>query len=461
MRSTSSDLRGRRLLVGLFASVVLLAGACGNSGDDEGSASADEASTTTAADTGGAATSISGVPGVTDDEIKFAAFGTITQNPLGTCVLECYVQGIQAYFDYRNSEGGADGRKLVLGDVLDDQLSKNQEKALEIVSKKDSFGAFSAAQLGSGWGDIAKAGMPLYVWNISPQDAAHPEIFGNPQSTICLECPRQINGLIIKDAKAKKIGILGYGVSENSKLAAQATQEAVELYSDEIGGAEVAYFNDNIPFGVPNGVGPEVTKMKDEGVDLIFGSLDLNAMKTLAQELERQGMGDVPMVHANTYDQDFVKEAGELFEGDIVTLAIRPFEAESGESDLDLFKEWMDKSGHEPVEVALYGWIAARTAYDGIVAAGPEFDQAKVIAASNEQFSAYTAGGLLPPQDYTKPHEVPTAATLGEFGPERSCMAMVEVKGGEFEVVGDAAKPFFCWPGNTVDWSEPEVIDAK
>lgn len=87
-----------------------------------------------------ASVKITGVPGVTDSEIKFAAFGTNSNNPLGTCVLDCYVDGVKAYFAWRNSEGGIYGRKLVLDKVLDDELGKNQQRALEILSAKDSFG---------------------------------------------------------------------------------------------------------------------------------------------------------------------------------------------------------------------------------------------------------------------------------------------------------------------------------
>ena len=59
---------------------------------------------------------------MTDDEISYAAVGTQTGNPLGTCILDCYVDGIKAYFAFRNSEGGIFGRDLVLGEVLDDEL---------------------------------------------------------------------------------------------------------------------------------------------------------------------------------------------------------------------------------------------------------------------------------------------------------------------------------------------------
>jgi ABC-type branched-subunit amino acid transport system substrate-binding protein len=451
-------IRRLRPLLGSVLALTLLAAACGNSGNDTSSKTTTTEKTATT--TGGSSTPITGVPGVTADEIRFSSFGTISQNPLGTCVLECFDQGVKAYFEYRNSKGGVDGRKLVLSKELDDQLSKNKDAALEITSANDTFASFSAAQISDGWSTIAAAGMPLYVWNINPADAAHDGIYGSPQNTICLSCPRQINGEIVKIEKAKKIGILGYGVSDNSKLAAQATRDAIEKYSSDIGGAKVVYFNDGIPFGVPNGLGPEVTAMKTAGVDLVFGTLDLNAMKTLAQEMSRQGMGNVHMVHANTYDQKFVQEGADLFEGDIVTLNARPFEAPTNESDLQLFKDWMKKTGHDPVELALYGWISARTAYDGIVAAGADFDRAKVISASNAKLNDYTAGGLIPPQDYGK-HALATADNLAQTYPKLSCTALLRVKSGKFVLIGNPDKPFYCWPGDSLDWSAPQQLDFK
>ena len=95
---------------------------------------------------------------------------------------------------------------------------------------------------------------------------------------------------------------------------ASGSADTVEKYGAETG-LEVGYENNELAFGLPNGIGPEVTAMKEAGVDFVMGCLDLNGMKTLAQELERQGMADVPMFHPNTYDAAFVAEAGEAVRG--------------------------------------------------------------------------------------------------------------------------------------------------
>jgi ABC-type branched-subunit amino acid transport system substrate-binding protein len=450
--SRSLAARGRLavLAVLLLTSVAV---SCGS--DDDGSSAA----TTT---TSGKATehvALSGVPGVTDTEIRFSAFGTDSNNPLGTCTLKCYTEGIQAYFDFRNDDGGIYGRKLVLADNLDDELGKNQQRALEITSKNDTFAAFSATLIASGWATVAKAGMPLFALNIFPTEGADPGIFGHAPVG-CIACTSRATAYVIKLAKAKKVASLGYGVSENSKVCASSIRSSVEKYTDDIGGATVAYFNDGLSFGLNNGIGPEVTAMKKAGVDMILTCLDINGMKTLAQELERQGMGDVPMLHPNTYDQAFVKAAGDLFEGDYVSVAFRPFESKTGGSALAEFKKWMAKDGYELSEHAMDGWINADEAYTGIKAAGPSFDRAKVIAAMNE-VEDYTAGGLVTPVDFGRQHELATEADPATHGSDPQCTALVKVHDGAFTVVGDAAKPFLCWPGDTRAWSEPEPTNFK
>lgn len=427
----------------LLLLLALLAAACSNSGDD---------------DTGGsgssAATPRDGVPGVTSDEIRYSVFGTRSNNPTGACILDCYIDGIEAYFAFRNSDGGVYGRDLVLTTQLDDALAENQAKALEIVSADDTFGTFSATQLASGWHDVADAGIPLYVWGIhSTEMNGQDAIFGTT-GVICGTCTSRSLPYAGTLREATKIGVLGYSVSQASKDCAGAAGKSVEMYSGETG-QELAYSNDDLAFGLPNGIAPEVTAMKRAGVDFITACIDLNGMKTLAQELERQGMADVPMLHPNTYDQRFVAEAGELFEGDLVQVSFRPFEADPGESGLADFQAWMEQTGSEPTELAMIGWINADLAYEGLLAAGEEFDRASVIAATNEM-TEYSAGGLLNPIDFTRQHQAPTEDDPATNGYVDECWLYVEVHDGEFQPVGNAEKPWACWDGSNRDWGEPE-----
>ena len=171
-------------------------------------------------------------------------------------------------------------------------------------------------------------------------------------------------------------------------------------------------------------------------------------------------MGDVPMLHANTYDQAFVAEAGDLFEGDLVQVGFRPFEADPGDSGLADYIEWMEETGSEPTELALVGWINADLAYQGLVEAGPEFDRAKVITATNAM-TAYSADGLIPPIDWSRQHVPPTEEDPTTHGYAEECQALVRVADGAFEVVGDEAQPFHCWDGASRDWAEPTAMNFE
>jgi ABC-type branched-subunit amino acid transport system substrate-binding protein len=452
MRKALTGSRFRPLLALLIALGLVLS-ACGSS-DDNKSSTGDTKDTKAPS---GATTKVD-APGVTDTEIRFSSFGTNSNNPLGNCVLKCFDEGVKAYFDYRNSQGGIYGRKLVLAKELDDELGKNQQRALEIISAKDSFGAFSATQIASGWGDISKAGIPLYVWNIHAESKS-PSIYG-ASAIPCFTCTARRTAYVAKLTKAKKVASLGYGVSPNSKACAQANKASIEKYSNDIGGTKFVYLNDNLAFGLQNGVAPEVSAMKKAGVDLVITCIDLKGDKTIATEMGRQGMGDVPMFHPDLYDQAFVKEAADVFEGDYVSVAFRPLENKKNAS-VNLFEKWMAKQGNpEQSEIAMHGWIAADIAYTGLKAAGENFDQAKVIAATNK-IQNYTADGLIAPIDWDRQHEPPTEADNATHGADPDCFPILQIKNGAFALVGPADKPWLCWPGTTRDWSEPEFQDFK
>jgi hypothetical protein len=469
MSSTKRSPRRRHLLLAVGVPLALFAAACSNSGSDSAT------STTSGGSTSGGSTSgsspgttaevdtsqkveITGVPGVTDDAINYSVLATETNNPLGTCVMDCYLDGIEAYFNWRNSEGGIWGRELKASNIVDDEFSNNQVKALEIVTAEDTFATFSATNVPTGWPDLTEAGIPVYAWMINPVAMNGVETIWANREVACAGCTRRATAYVAELSDATKVASLGYGISEVSKECAAANAQSIEKYSSDIGGPTVAYTNDELAFGLPNGVGPEVTAMKNAGVDMIFACMDLNGMKTLGQELERQGMQDVTLFHSNSYDSAFVGDAGGVFEGDYVQAAARPFEADPGSSNLQAFLDQMEEDGSTVTEMAMVGWINADLAYEGLKAAGPEFDRQKVIDATNG-FTNYTATGLTQPVDWSRQHIIPTQEDPSTNGPKWDCISLVQIKGAEFEVVGDTAKPWACWPGDTDEWSEPVAMD--
>ena len=98
----------------------------------------------------------------------------------------------------------------------------------------------------------------------------------------------------MKLAKAKKIAIARLRRQrELQGLRRGSDRDAIEKYCDDIGGAKVAYFNDDLAFGLPNGSDPRSRAMKDAGVDMIFGCMDLNGHEDARPGARRQGMADV------------------------------------------------------------------------------------------------------------------------------------------------------------------------
>jgi hypothetical protein len=446
--------RGRfSRLVAVLMVVGLLAAACGSDDDDDesgGGTTTTEATSTPVA--------ISGVPGVTDDEIRFAAVGTNSNNPLGTCYLDCFLDGVDAYFAWRNSEGGLYGRKLVVSQKIDDEFSKNQQKAIEVIAANDTFAVFNAAIVSGGYAEYVKANWPVFTFLAEHSSGAHDNIFGS-YAISCFDCPRLDYAYAAKATGATKIAALGYGVSESSKTCADQIESSFVKYND-VSGASVVYKNNDLPFGFPNGVGPEVSAMKRAGVELIFACLETNGMKTIAQELHRQGMADVPLVHYAGVDEDFFAQNAEIFEGNIIGTHLRPFVATPHTEGQKQFLKWMGQAGIDEIkEISIHGWIAADLAYQGLKAAGAPFDRQKVIDATNS-LDEYTADGLLGLRNIGLQHEAAGATEPGPQGERPFCFSYLRFTKGAFELMEPAtkAKPYVCWSGDSYDWVEPEAM---
>ncbi len=484
-----------RRLIGLLAILMafaLVAAACGNSGDedegtqgdaevgdsaagtdsdaaddapDTGNDDATDAADATADDAPDATTAtepaptevdrnefvpIEGVPGVSDDEISVAVVGIREFNPLGTCILDCYITGVQAYFDYINDGGGIYGRDLVIGEEIDDQLFQNQQAALDIISNNASFASFQATLGASGWGDLHDAGIPNFVWNIHATESANRDTVFGHIAAVCATCTSRAVPWLASISDSTTVATLGYGDSENSRVCAESLADSVEFYGDDLG-LTVGYRNPNLEFGLAGGIGPEVTQMKEAGVDFIATCIDLNGMRTLADELVRQNYRDqVTMYHPNTYDVDFVAEAGNLFDGDYVIPQFAAFEYDTGSELKALYDEWVPRHGGPTAEQTMIGWINADTMLQGLLAAGPDFDRQKVIDGLNNL--TYTADGLINPIEWGRQHVPPTENdTSSDY--ELECLSAVQMQDGGF--VGFQPAPFMCWPNDTSAWSDP------
>ncbi|WP_419849383.1 ABC transporter substrate-binding protein [Candidatus Poriferisocius sp.] len=396
---------------------------------------------------------IEGVPGVNDSAIKVTSIVTISNNSLGTNI-GAYNDGIEAYFNFINDTGGIYGRDLVLANKRDDQLFMNLPQSLAMVEEDDSLAAFVATLLFFGADTLNDAGVPTFGWNIHNEFADRRYIFGNIAPS-CIGCIHQLFPYVGVQVGATKAGIFGYGNSENSKVCAEGTRDSIEHYSAEAGGMTVEFFDTSIEFGMAGGIAPQVSEMKDKGVDIIFTCLDLNGMRTIAQELVKQDYRDqVVMYHPNTYNHEFVAANADLFEGDLVFVQFVPFEAEI---DSDLQKRFFEYTADLQLEEqTIVGWLNAHLLYEGLLAAGPEFDRDSLVEAIRT-FEDYSHDGLTNPIDFNRQIALPNTNPDADY--EYRCINAVKIVDGAFEQwTGEPGKPWLCWEVARTDWHDPEAF---
>ena len=451
-------------LTALLAVVLLLLAACGNSKEEESDTTpaptnaegeAETDGEVAVADEGphGEMQPIEGVPGVTDDEIKIALLSTGEANPIGYCLLQCQADGIQAYFDWRNEQGGVHGRKLVL-DVIDDEFANNKARAAEIIDGKEHFAVIGSPILADGFPDLAEAGIPVYASAVQSDIADGEDYIFTPVGTVCITCPAMRSIWPVKDAGATKVGILGFDIAQASKDCVSGTKTTFDTWG-EAEGMEAAYVNDGLAYGLANGVGPEVTAMKRAGVDFVITCMDQNSVLVLEREMERQGMGDVPVMLPNAYgDTEYLEGNAELLEGDYIGLMYRPIEADPAGTDMEALIAQMEKADANITDWAIISWINADLLFRGLVAAGPDFDQEKVVTATNT-FTSSTNGGLVAPVDWTRQHNAISLDDLVTNAPKEDCFAYVRVEGGKAVLQGDEKKPHFCWASDLEAYEDP------
>ena len=197
--------RGRLLLLGtLVATALLVALACGGEKEEsEKTAGASPAATQP--------TAAEKVPGVTDTEILLGSHFALSQSP--AAAYSVILDGMRAYFDYVNSQGGVYGRKIKML-VGDDHY--NPADTLEVVRKLvEQDGVFAMIGcLGESthttvWKYLEELGIPdlfqssgIVKWT---QPVAHTRFGGNPDY---FTEGKMLGRYIGENYNGKKLGLL-------------------------------------------------------------------------------------------------------------------------------------------------------------------------------------------------------------------------------------------------------------
>ncbi len=372
-------------------------------------------------------------PGVTDTEIRVGGVASET-NPLGGEYAGAF-DGVRAYFEMVNSEGGIYGRDLNLVSERDDQVTNNRSEIQALLTQEDLFAVMPVSVLlFSGADLLEEAGIPTFGWNInaewgSEDEAGSPNMFGEKGSFLCFTCSDSLLPWLAREVDAKKVGLLAYNVPQSAACA-----EGVQASFEEYPSADVEFVDTSLSFGATD-LSAQVAQMKEDGVDLVTTCMDSNGTLTLAREMRLQGLDAVQYL-PNAYNHEFLEENGEFFEGSYVLTFFTPFEVKPKPEGLKLYNKWMKEIGAERNENSLAGWINADLLVTGLELAGPEFTQATVIEQINA-LTDYSAKGLLAGIDWTVQHE-------GE--PAVECSALSKIEDGKFKpTFGKKGEPFICF----------------
>jgi ABC-type branched-subunit amino acid transport system substrate-binding protein len=448
--------RGSRRVrvVGVLAALALVLAACGNSGDDSTSGTTGKPTGTSFTGNDFSEHQTVDAPGVTDKEIHVGSVVSIT-NPTGGDYGRLN-DGIDAYFDTVNSNGGIWGRTLKLTSKRDDNTGNNANQVQALLSQDNVYAAFIAVQLYTGAAALEKAGIPTFGWNINAEWAGPTNFYPNVAPICFTNCSAlgRLLPYVIQQSKAHKVALIGYNVPQSSD-AVKGSARSLQQYGKDVD-AQLVYQDTSLAFGNVDW-SAQVAQMKSKGVDFLSTSLDFNGDLGLAKEMQKQGILDkVTFMHPNLYNPEFVAQNADLLEGGIVSIGMLATQHKPVPPAL---QEYLDYAKDHPkfvvTEMTEQGWLAARQFVEALKAAGPNFTWTNLINAWNQQ-TRFSNGGLVPPIDWTRQHNDPGAHP--EDRSQFECANYVRIHNGKFVGVFDdgGAKPWVCFDGSKPnEWQTP------
>jgi branched-chain amino acid transport system substrate-binding protein len=391
-------------------------------------------------------------PGVTDSEIRVGGVATVTGDPTGNSLGTSF-DGVNAYFDYINAskDKGVCGRKLVLSSKRDDSLANNRQEVQGLLDDNVFAVLPVAVDLFTGSDLLVREGIPTFGWLINGEwgsedvDPGPPNLFGQNGSFLNLKSPGPSfysDAWLAQKLNKKRVGLIAYSVPQSS-----GATDAVDATFQKVPKAGKVVFKDtSLSFGAVD-YSVQVSKMKDEKVNLVIPSLDANGAYTLAREMKKQGL-NATMILPNAYNQEGVAKNADVANGSYVFTLFTPFESKSKPHGLKLYEVWIKKSGGKTSENSIVGWLNADLFVRGLKAAGCDFTRQKVVDTIN-QMTDYNADGLIAPVDWTKAHQQAP-----------SCYAWSKVENGKFKpVFGQPGKPFLCFPHDLTSIpANPEAV---
>ncbi len=374
-------------------------------------------------------------PGITAKTITVGQIDDISKPVPG--LFKAAEVGTQAYFDYLNSQGGVDGRKVIL-DARDsefDSATVVSDTEAQVKSDFALVGGYSLLDQAE-QPIIDGAKIPDITYPLSEKLANDPNVY-SPSPSTTNDTP---TGGFLWEKKTfpNEIGHVGiiYPAVTPSTIDSQTVFNGVMkslgfkiLYLRGFSATESTFTSD-------------VLKMKTSGVSMYADTeLPGSYAATLAQETALQGFHPTNVQSVAAYVANMDKLSGGQADGMYITMQNALYEGEDAKSipEVALFDKWAKKVDPNVFTLttplpALDGWASGMLFAQALKAAGPNPTRAGLVAQLNK-VTSFDAGGLLPPGE-NPAKNIPS-----------KCFIVVQLKNGTWQRVSPTPKTGFICSG--------------
>jgi ABC-type branched-subunit amino acid transport system substrate-binding protein len=372
----------------------------------------------------------SSAPGVTANTITVGSISDISAPIAG--LFEGAKVGTQAYFAMVNSEGGVNGRKLVVNGMDSAFSSGTVANEAQNIAANDFaiVGGFSLLDGGEQTA-IDTYKVPMITQTLDPKLDLDPNVYAPIPVVNGGEATGPFKWLKSKYPQAvKSVGYIG----SNSAATAVTAEHTFHNLTNSLGYnwvyARDASFTETSFL-------PDMIKMKNAGVKLIMELTQQGAyISTMAQENKQEGLNAVFFTGGSAYEAGF--NPGSSGNGALLSTVTALYMGEDASviPAVGTFDHWAKKVDPQTQLdlYTLYGWISGELFVQALKGAGANPTRASLDAQLNK-VTSFNANGLITNQN-------PAQKIPGQ------CWIAAEYNNGKWHrIAPDPKAGFVCNPG--------------
>ena len=208
--------------------------------------------------------------GVTSSQIVVGGVASLT-GPIPADFAPIF-DGVKAYLNMINAEGGVDGRKIEFRYPLDDgsNASQDTDQVRTLVEQDHVFAVVGVGTPSfAGASYLASNDVPTFGYDVSTDWTAGPSLFGSEGSFLDFTRPGPETAYLAEKLHADKVGVLAYNVG-GSEQAGEGMAYVMRRFH-----IPVAYEDLSVQ-APPVDLTTDVNRMRALGVDLVVSCMDLS-----------------------------------------------------------------------------------------------------------------------------------------------------------------------------------------